>query len=499
MGWLPGFEHDIFISYARVDNATAEGDPASGWVAQFHRRLDVALSKKIGRLDTIKIWRDTREIQGNELFDRTIQDAIRSSAVFVALSSHGYLQSKYCLQELAWFHQKAGEESPGLAAGEHYRIFNVLLNNIPPAEWPKEYGRTTGFPLHDATEPTRDGEPLDPGGDAFRLPLRAIVESLCETLTQLRANTGAAPEKAAEQNAFRIFMADTSDTLASIRKRVLNELKDKPGIQLVTNVPPPFEADPHDSRAAAELETADLSVHLLDAFPGREMADREGAFYPRRQTELALEHGKSQLIWVPQSLSRESIEDPRHSEFIDQLENGHRQRATYDFQRELPSSLTRQILAKVEELKAQRAVVAVSPDDMLLDTHIKDQAHAFELGLYLMKRQLRPFINSQEDDPAKNLQIFTEQLKKVGILVIFYGLVTEEWVRARLAIALQIAVAEGCPLRACAVYVAPPRKADSARKFSLPLLQVEWMDHTGGFNSDAVDNLLSRARAAGAR
>ena len=89
-------------------------------------------------------------------------------------------------------------------------------------------------------------------------------------------------------------------------------------------------------------------------------------------------------------------------------------------------------------------------------------------------------------------------MKQVGVLIIFYGSVTMEWVRARLAVALQIAVAEGCPLRACGVYVAPPRK-DNPGRLSLPLVPVEWMDNTSGFNSGALDHLLERARAAGAQ
>jgi hypothetical protein len=64
------------------------------------------------------------------------------------------------------------------------------------------------------------------------------------------------------------------------------------------------------------------------------------------------------------------------------------------------------------------------------------------------------------------------------------------------SIALHIAVSEGCPLLACGVYVAPPRKPDADRKFSPPFLALEWMDHTGGFNPVAVDRLLARAKAA---
>lgn len=115
MGWVPQCEVDVFVSYARVDNVTADPDPNQGWVSQFHRHLDVALSKKVGRLDTIKIWRDTRELQGNRLFDRTIEDAIRGSAIFLALTSNGYLKSDYCKRELSWFYEKAGKDAVGLA------------------------------------------------------------------------------------------------------------------------------------------------------------------------------------------------------------------------------------------------------------------------------------------------------------------------------------------------------------------------------------------------
>jgi hypothetical protein len=194
----------------------------------------------------------------------------------------------------------------------------------------------------------------------------------------------------------------------------------------------------------------------------------------------------------------ESIEDARYAAFLDHLENGPRGQRTYRVQRELPSAMTRQILCRVEQLKTRRK----SPGDVavgatLLDTHIKDQLYAFELGQYLLRRNIETFINPQEDGPARNLALFTERLKQVRILIIFYGSVPWEWVRERLGIALQIAVAEASPLRACGVYIAPPVKPDAMRSFRLPLVSLEWMDHTGGFNTAAVDQLLARAQSTG--
>ncbi len=186
MSWLTGFEFDIFLSYARVDNSTAERDPERGWVSQFHRHLEVALSKKVGRLDTVRIWRDVRELRGNQLFDKSIQDAIQGSAVFVALSSRGYLESEYCRQELQWFFEKGQSTPAGLAVGDDYRIFNVLLNNIPASGWPTEYARSSGFPFHDAAESEHDGEPVDPASPPFQSQLRKLTESLYRTLCRLK-------------------------------------------------------------------------------------------------------------------------------------------------------------------------------------------------------------------------------------------------------------------------------------------------------------------------
>ena len=146
MGYLPGYQHDIFISYAHVDNVAANEEP--GWVTRFREHLDVQLSKRVGRIGAVKIWQDP-SLEGSQLFDKTIEDAINSSGLFIALTSSGYLASEYCQQEVRWFHRKAGGESPGLVVGDRSRFFNVLLNNVPFTEWPAEFGRTSGFPFPD--------------------------------------------------------------------------------------------------------------------------------------------------------------------------------------------------------------------------------------------------------------------------------------------------------------------------------------------------------------
>jgi hypothetical protein len=521
MAWVTGFKHDIFISYAWVDNQVAEGDPEEkGWVARFHKELLVELGKKVGRMNVVKIWRDTQQIAGNQLFDRTVHDAVQGSAVFLALDSPGYLASECCGQELQSFFEKSRKDPAGLAVGDKYRIFHLLLNNLPTSLWPNQMGRTPAFPFHDKD----GGDPVGPGSKRFISCIQQLARALHGTLEGLKQFDQTKPfppvqnqprsstlfaetsdtqrsekrkvlAELENQPRFSIFFAETSDTLRSKRTRALRDLAGFGDLNLISGVPPPFPSAEHDERVRQELRSADLSVHLLDNYPGRPIGDEEGSTYPQRQVELAIEHGKPQLIWVPKSMQYDSIEEEEYETFLRQLENGPRSDCSYDFQRELPDAIPRLIRTKVDEIKSRRRAPAAPLDAVLLDTHVKDQLFAVKLSNYLVDHGMQAYINPGEDNPIANLAEFTERLKQAGVLILIYGAVAEEWMRNRLAETLRIVIAEQCPLRVCGVYVAPPHKA-SQPILKLPLVSVEWMDHTGGFNSGAIDHLLNRARAA---
>jgi hypothetical protein len=499
MAYLKTFEHDVFISYAHVDNWTAAGDPEKGWISQFHQHFEVQLSKRIGRMGVVKIWRD-RSLEPSQLFDQTIQDAIQRSAVFLALTSIGYLESDYCRQELDFFHRKAHRDGPGLSAGDRLRIFNVLLNNIPHQKWPREFGRTSGCVFHDARQEEDFGDPLDPAEKPFHQQLRALVDAAYRTLCALKeepAETAARPvETEAAAQEFRVFLADTSDTLRVARKRLANELSQQEGIRVIANVPPPYEDAAHTAKIVAALAAADLSVHMLDEYAGREVEGTEGVSYPQKQAELATAHGKAPFIWVPQTTLAEAIEDETQRGFLDRLENGARGERHYDFVRGSPCSIAREVMEKIGQLRTAATTNAAPVPAALLDTHLKDQLHAFQLSQFLLENQVQPYINPQEDDPRKNLNLFEERLKQVGILIVFWGSVAENWVRARLGAAVQIAIAENCPLQACGVYVAPPKKKGADMQLGQRLFPVELMDHTERFDPALVSRLLERARTA---
>jgi hypothetical protein len=86
MSYVPGYQHDIFISYAHGDDRD--------WISRFVECLRQAIQKRCVRAS---IWIDSDNLRRNINFQREIPDRIRSSAVFLLLASPTYIRSQYCV------------------------------------------------------------------------------------------------------------------------------------------------------------------------------------------------------------------------------------------------------------------------------------------------------------------------------------------------------------------------------------------------------------------
>src|ERR1700712_3336410 len=160
MAFVSEFEYDIFISYAHIDNIAFSGQ-ALGWIEEFYKKLNLMLAQRFGRMDMIKIWWDDKKLEGNTVFNYSIEQGIKNSAIIICLNSPGYVASDYCKLELETFYNKANNEKSGLNIADRSRIFHVLLNNIPFKEWPVQLNGTSGFPFHNAKESSDFGDSHD--------------------------------------------------------------------------------------------------------------------------------------------------------------------------------------------------------------------------------------------------------------------------------------------------------------------------------------------------
>jgi hypothetical protein len=289
VAYLPGFEYDIFISYAHVDNLSPYGEE-KGWIDQFHAHLDIMISRRFGRQGMVKFWRDPK-LDGGQLFDKTIHDSIGDSALLIAFTSNGYLKSDYCRQELKWFSDKAKNDEFGMTVGDRYRILNVLLTNIHHDDWPAEYGRTSGFHFHDAENEDETGEPLDTTAKAFTKQLRKLVDTIEKILDEFKAQIEQGhegPQSKVEQHS--VFFADVAESLAIIKKRTITDLKES-GLHILKRIPPPDDpAEDYEQAVIEEMSKAILTVNQLNEYPGLEIDGEFGLSYPQKQLNLALEH-----------------------------------------------------------------------------------------------------------------------------------------------------------------------------------------------------------------
>lgn len=181
MALIPGFEHDIFISYAHNDNTRLKG-----WVDTFVETLKDKLSLHLGEKDRLDVWYDQRRIDGSIDFDLSIKEGIERSAIIICLTSPSYYLSPNCLYELNTFHEKAQAEELGLLFANQSRIINVLLFNIPHEKWDPALKNRTGFKFYESKDKKSIGDPLSVDSTEFTKAQRELRDAIFVLIEKIK-------------------------------------------------------------------------------------------------------------------------------------------------------------------------------------------------------------------------------------------------------------------------------------------------------------------------
>ena len=92
MAYLPEFANDIFISYRRVID---EGPDR--WVQSFEAALRLQLKALVG---DVAVWRDVEKINTGDDWRSQLVTALEGAALYLAIISRTYLDSRECRNEL---------------------------------------------------------------------------------------------------------------------------------------------------------------------------------------------------------------------------------------------------------------------------------------------------------------------------------------------------------------------------------------------------------------
>jgi hypothetical protein len=184
MSYVPGYESDVFVSYAQVDDRPLP--PATvGWVCTLVDTLKILLAQQLGRAELFTVWRDLG-LAGNAPLTAEIFNALRASATMLVILSEGYLASEWCQREQNEFLDTVGKGSR--------RLFVVERMPIARERKPGEFQDLIGYPFwvreRDEVPPRTLGVPMPSAAEPeYYNRLNRLASELSRELRRARAAT----------------------------------------------------------------------------------------------------------------------------------------------------------------------------------------------------------------------------------------------------------------------------------------------------------------------
>jgi hypothetical protein len=328
MAFVPGFEQDVFISYAHVDDEpffdAVSPDQSAGWVTRLVRLLKNELAQKVGRAEGFTVWFDSYNLRGNHTLNEEIAAKVDRAANFVAILSPSYIASRWCQDEARLFAQRFA----GDLAGRVFVIEKAPLDDGAAVPQPLTGRVNYRFWYRDRNEQPRTfGKPM-PQQEEIQY-FRQVEDIARDIHRQLRAMASgplpAAPQQGAPRpmgstanggnGAGAAFLAEVTGDLEFRRLEVRRYL-DQQGVLVLPEASLPLGRTQFEAALDADLARSRVFVQLLGPIPGKMPPDVPDG-YGWLQVDLARRRGMSVLQWRNPELDLTGIEWARHRELLE--------------------------------------------------------------------------------------------------------------------------------------------------------------------------------------
>ena len=424
MGFVQKNSQDIFVSYARVDDATGGTD--AGWVTSFKRLLKIELDRKLGKVDACDIWMDHRLPIGSSLADE-IFTKVRTSAVLLVVLSKGYLNSVWCEREMKLF--LAEEAMRRSKSQSSARVFVIETDRVEIPDELEDILRQKFWVANpeDPEETQLLGHPRpnydDPGHKPFFTRFNSLVCDIAKALEDLTE----APSKPPRAN---VYLAQATEDLDDEHQGVRGYLLQQ-GFRVVPDGD--YPKDEAGFRAAAEKDIRDsaLFVQLLGSLPGRKFAGSQQG-YVAVQRKCAEETKRPILSWRSQDLNVDAIAQthPEHAKWL----AGSLTMGLEEFKAHATHQL--EIILKPPPLPSPRPdPKADLGKQVFVNADQSDLKLAEVLRLTLNELGAWVKLTSDRDEKTDPGEYLVEQLGECDILLMVYGTTTGKWVDRQLSLA----------------------------------------------------------------
>lgn len=284
-GFVPGFENDLFISYAHAD------DPA--WIHAFEKSLGEELSRRLGL--GVAVWQDAKRLRVGQNWMTEIETGVQRSAVFIAVLSPSYENSDWCTRERGVFRKLFAGQASFENGNRFFKVLKTPWENDGHRHFLSAIQSLDFFRREEG--PAGDVEFL-PGSSDFRCSIGSLANAAAQTLRRLRRERE------------RVFVGSPADDCLDVWKQLREELCNQG-----YDVQPAGRRDTDfaDDLIRGELERALLSVHLLGA-----------AYDPfvERQIQLAADFEQRLMLWL--APGADATAEARQVRLIEILSDGRR-------------------------------------------------------------------------------------------------------------------------------------------------------------------------------
>jgi len=483
MVFVPGYDQDVFISYAHVDDEpffdAVRPDQSAGWVTTFVRLLTNELAQKIGRKEKFTVWFDTISLRGNHALTGEITAKLERAANFVAILSPPYLASQWCRDEAHLFTRRFACDLEG-------RLFIVEKASLDDgAVVPPELTGLRNYRfwyLDRNHQPRTLGKPM-PQQDEIQY-FRLIEDLARDIHGQLKAMAGRQPDKRPPGVAnggnghAAVFLAEVTDDLEHQRLEVRRYLEQQ-GVLVLPEAGLPLGRAEFEAALDADLARSRVFVQLLGPVPGKRPPDVPDG-YGWLQLDSARRRGARVLQWRSAELDLAGIEWARHRELLE-LETVH--------------------ASSLETFKSAVAATLMPPPAPLPSRSTDDQPLVFlnteprhdEIAAKIREaiRDRAALVEPLREGPAEELRVdFEQNLIDCDAMVMVY---TDNagWARAQLRAFRKHAPRRERPVRAIPVINAP---ADPKPELGFSLPEMIIIDGRGGIGSEALAQLTRSLR-----
>ena len=496
------FEHDIFISYAHIDNLALEAGQ-EGWIDHFHKALRIRLAQLRG--EKPRIWRDLK-LNGNDYFSDTILEQFPKVALLVSILSPRYMKSEWCIRELDHFYN-AASEALGVRLADKSRIFKVIKTDVPFERHPEILKPLIGYPFYEVDQAGRPREFSPIFGmeskHKYLAKLEDLAYDICKTLEALEAAESLGtptiqtfgsfspepsnlpqPDNNQQDDKPQIYLAEVPIGLEDSRDQIRRDFELK-GYEILPGEPLPNDPGEFNRAVQQHLQTSKLSVHMVSNQPevGSSYADvYQQMAFARSQEQVQLagdvvqsRSDFSRILWMP------STEQPM-DEALQVLQNDP------DFLNTGLEDLKTFIQDRLERPTAD-PVEADGSLKVLLDCNEQDLVSPTIEPLYEFLSER--FEVQLPDHDTGSLAASENLLRQCDAVLIYYGHdASGLWLKRRL-LALQKTLYKRLrPLLAKAVYVADPQKQATAG--NIPVIQ-----GANGFTPNTLEPFLMQVQGGG--